>query len=134
MKQQITEIILKYYPEVQAVYLFGTYGTVNERHESDVDIALLLPHNSRIGNLQLAKSDCRFELEELLEKEVDLLNVRKLSTVFQKEVVMNGDLIYSRNRHVVDEFEMLTLSYYQKLNEERAGILEEIRKTGKILS
>ena len=94
---------------------------------------MLLPHNSRIGNLQLAKSGCRFELEELLEK-VDLLNVRKLSTVFQKEVVMNGHLIYSRTRHVVDEFEMLTLSYYQKLNEERAEILEEIQKTRKILS
>ena len=134
MTVKIVETILKYYPETQAVCLFGTYGTFAERPESDVDIALLLPHNSRIGNLQLAKSDCRFELEELLEKEVDLLNVRKLSTVFQKEVVMNGSLIYSRTRHVVDEFEMLTLSYYQKLNEERAEILEEIQKTRKILS
>lgn len=134
MTAKIVETILKYCPETQAVYLFGTYGTVDERPESDVDIALLLPHNSRIGNLQLAKSDCRFELEELLEKEVDLLNVRKLSTVFQKEVVMNGNLIYSRNRHVIDEFEMLTLSYYQKLNGERAEILEEIQKTRKILS
>lgn len=134
MTAKIVETILKYCPETQAVYLFGTYGTFAERPESDVDIALLLPHNSRIGNLQLAKSDCRFELEELLEKEVDLLNVRKLSTVFQKEVVMNGHLIYGRTRHVVDEFEMLTLSYYQKLNEERAEILDEIRKTRKILS
>ena len=134
MRQQITETVLKHFPEVQAVYLFGTYGTTDERTDSDVDIALLLPHNSSFDNLQLAKSDCRFELEGLFEKKVDLLNVRKLSTVFQNEVVRKGDLIYTRNRHVVDEFEMLTMSYYQKLNEERAGILEEIRKTRKILS
>ncbi len=134
MKQQITETVLKHFPEVQAVYLFGTYGTGDQRPESDADIALLLPHSSRIGNLQLARSDCRFDLEELLEKEVDLLNLRELSTVFQKEVVMNGRLIYCRNRYAVDEFEMLTLSFYQKLNEERAGILVAIQKTGKILT
>ena len=134
MKHQITETVLKFFPEVEAIYIFGTYGTGDERTDSDVDIALLLPHKSRNGNLELARSNCRFELEQLLEKEVDLLNVRKLSTVFQKEVVMKGDLIYTRNRYVVDEFEMLTQSYYQKLNEERAGILEEIRKTRKILS
>ena len=134
MKHQITDIILKHFPEAQAIYLFGSYGTGDEQTDSDVDIALLLPHKSRNGNLELARSNCRFELEQLLEKEVDLLNVRKLSTVFQKEVVMNGLLIYSRSQTMVDEFEMLTLSYYQKLNEERAGILEEIRKTQRILS
>jgi len=31
----------------------------------------------------------------------------------------------------VDEFEMLTLSYYQKLNQERAGILEKFAKSGR---
>jgi len=102
--------------------------------DSDVDFALLLPHRSRNGNLELAGSDCRNELEQLLKKDVDLLNLRKLSTVFQKEVVFNGRLIYCGNRYAVDEFEMLTLSYDQKLNEERAGILAEIQKTGKILT
>ncbi len=134
MTKKIIETILKYYPETQAVYLFGTYGTVAERPESDVDLALLLPCGSTAGNVQLAESDCRSELEKLLEKEVDLLSVRKLSTVFQKEIVMNGRLIFCGNRYAVDEFEMLTISYYQKLNEERVEILEEIQKTRTILS
>ncbi len=134
MTTKIIETILKYYPETQAVYLFGTYGTADERADSDVDIALLLSHGSPEGNLQLAGSRCRFKLEEILEKELDLLSLRKLSTVFQKEVVMNGRLIYCGNRYAVDEFEMLTLSSYQKLNEERAGILAVIQKTRKILT
>lgn len=133
MTTKIVETILQYYPETQAIYLFGTYGTADERAESDVDIALLLPPRGREGNLQLAGSDCRFRLQELLDKEVDLLSLRMLSTVFQKEVVMNGRLIYCGDRYAVDEFEMLTLSSYQKLNEERAAILAAIQKTGTIL-
>jgi len=34
---------------------------------------------------------------------------------------------------VVDCFEMTVMSFYQKLNEERAGILQEILQSGKIL-
>ncbi|MCJ7817700.1 MAG: helix-hairpin-helix domain-containing protein [Candidatus Thorarchaeota archaeon] len=42
-----------------------------------------------------------------------------------------GRLILSNDKRAVAEFEMLTLSYYQKLNEERSGILQEFYKTGK---
>ena len=134
MTMKIIRIILKHYPKTQAVYLFGSYETDFERSDSDIDLALLLPHGSREGNLQLAGSDCRFELEEMLGKEVDLLNLRMLSTVFQKEVIMTGKLIHCAERYAVDEFEMLTMSSYQKLNEERAEILALIGKTGRILT
>lgn len=46
----------------------------------------------------------------------------------QKEII-GGRLIYSPDRQTVDEFEMLVLSYYQKLNEERKDILESFRRT-----
>ena len=46
----------------------------------------------------------------------------------QKEII-GGRLIYSPDHLAVDEFEMLVLSYYQKLNEERKDILESFRKT-----
>ena len=39
----IVRIVLEHYPEAQATYLFGTYGTVDEWPDSDVDIAVLLP-------------------------------------------------------------------------------------------
>jgi uncharacterized protein len=46
----------------------------------------------------------------------------------QKEII-SGDLIFRANRFAVDEFEMLVLSQYQRLNQERADILESFRKT-----
>ncbi|MGB3218855.1 MAG: hypothetical protein WBD79_15760, partial [Anaerolineae bacterium] len=62
---------------------------------------------------------------------VDLVNGREVSTVFQKEIIRSGRRIYTADDNAVAEFEMLTLSYYQKLNEERAAILQVFRETGK---
>ena len=39
----IVRTVLRHYPDTQAIYLFGSYGTENEWPDSDVDIALLLP-------------------------------------------------------------------------------------------
>ena len=131
---EIIRIILEHYPNTQAIYPFGSHGTAYEREDSDVDIAILLPHQEakEIGSLTL--SDLRFDLEDLLEKEIDLINLRQVSAVFQKEIIMSERRIYCANQYATEEFEMLTISYYQKLNEERAGIIEDILKTGRILA
>ncbi|MEI8033379.1 MAG: nucleotidyltransferase domain-containing protein [Chlorobiaceae bacterium] len=75
----ITGTILKHYPETAAVYLFGSCFTENERKDSDVDLARLLPPSSPVRNLQLALGECRGELAQLLGKEVDLLNLSSFS-------------------------------------------------------
>ena len=127
----INKIVLGYYPTVQGIYLFGSYGTENEWPDSDIDLALLLPPKQAEKEKSLGWSQCRFDLEDALSKDVDLLNARQVSTVFQKEIIFGGSLIYCANQYAVDEFEMLTISYYQKLNEERREILEEFYKTGR---
>ena len=131
---KITKSILKYHPAAQAIYLFGSHGTKDEREDSDVDIAILLPHQEAKEIDSLALSDLRFDLEDLFQKEVDLINLRQVSTVFQKEIIMSEGRIYCANQYAADEFEMLTISFYQKLNEERAGIIEDILKTGRVLA
>lgn len=79
----------------------------------------------------LAMSDLRFGLETELNKTVDIVNLRLVSTVFQKEVVTSGRLIYGGDTYAVDEFEMLVLSFYQKLNEERAEIMRAALSDGR---
>jgi predicted nucleotidyltransferase len=128
MEAIIIETILFYYPMVQGIYLFGSFGAGEERPDSDLDIALLLPPDLAKSEKNLLLSECRFALEEALHREVDLLNARQVSTVMQKEII-SGRLIYSPDPQAVDEFEMLVLSYYQKLNEERKEILESFLKT-----
>jgi len=124
-------IIKDIYPSLQGIYLFGSFQTVREWPDSDVDIAILFPHEIAKKETNLVFSDCRIKLEDSLGKEVDLINVRLVSTVFQFQIITTGRLILCSDKRAVAEFEMLTLSYYQKLNEERSGILQEFYKTGK---
>lgn len=126
----IIGIVSRYYPEAQAIYLYGSFGTDTEWPDSDADIAVLLPEESfaAAGNLML--NDCARELERVLRRDVDLVNLRQVSTVLQMQIIF-GRLIACADRYAVDEFEMLTLSLYGKLNEERAAILEAFAQTGK---
>ena len=123
--------VLKHYPEAQAIYLFGSYGAENEWPDSDVDIALLLPPVKAKAIGSLALSPLWLELEQALGKSVDLINARQVSTVFQKEIIMADRRIYCGDLYAADEFEMLVLSFYQKLNEERAEVLAEGLRSGR---
>ncbi len=115
--------LLRHHPDTQAVYLFGSHGTENEWPDSDLDIA------KQTGSL--AMSNLRFELKNKLKKTVDLINLRQVSTVLQKEIISTGQRIATQNKHAAEEFEMLMISFYQKLNEERREILAEFVRTGR---
>lgn len=127
----IVRIVLEHYPEVQAIYLFGTYGTPDEWPDSDVDIAVLLPHEQARQQPQLMLTPCHYALADALGRNVDLLNAREVSTVFQKEIVESGRPLYCADGDALTEFELLTLSHYQKLNEERKAIIESFHETGR---
>lgn len=131
MKEAIIRTVLKSHPDTQAVYLFGSYGTADEWPDSDVDIALLLPPAKAKTTGSMAMSELHFELEALLKKRVDLINIRQVSTVFQKEIIFADRRIYTGDEYAAEEFEMLTLSFYQKLNEERREIMDEFWRTGR---
>lgn len=128
---EMIRIALEHFPKTQAIYLFGSYGTDQEWPESDVDIAVLLPPEEAKEVGSLVMSDLRFALESLLKKDVDLINLRRVPTVLQKEVIAADCRIYEGDRHAAEEFEMLTLSYYQKLNEERAEIVKSALSSGR---
>ena len=131
-QEDIIRIILEHYPESQAVYLFGSSSTEDERPDSDLDIGLLLPPlQAKEIEVFTAMDPCSQALAYWSHKDVDLINLRRVSTVFQKEITTTGRLLYCADRYATDEFEMLVLSYYQKLDEERREILEAFSRTGR---
>ena len=79
----------------------------------------------------MGMSDACTDLRRLLGKDVDLINVHDVPTVFQKEIVVSGRRIFSYDDVVSDEFEIRVLSSYQKLNEERAEVLADGLATGR---
>lgn len=128
----IVQTILRRYPDTQAIYLFGSWGTGDEWPHSDVDIAVLLP-------VRTAKNvDCEQWLElaseigqALRREKVDLINLRQVNTVFQKEIIAAERRIFCADEAAADQFEMLTLSLYQQLQEERKEIIEDAVASGR---
>ena len=131
---EIVSSILGFHSDTQAVYLFGSYGTEYVRPDSDVDIALLLPHarSKELGSLAL--DPCVSALADLFNRPMDLINLRSVDTVFQIRIIETGRLLYGDGAPETSRFEMLTLSFYQKLNEERADIIEDIIRTGRVFA
>ena len=129
----VISAVLNFYPETEAIYVFGSYPAGGADAGSDLDLAILLPTDTAKRNRDIAFSDCRFALEDALSRNVDVINLRMVNTVFQCEIIGYGCLIYLKDQYVVDEFEMNVISAYQKLNEERADILKDILQTGSIV-
>jgi predicted nucleotidyltransferase len=121
------------FPRAQAVYLYGSAASaeLDATGRSDVDIAVLLPHDQARAEGSLAMSEVRFELEKALGRGVDLVNARAAPIVLQKEIVAGGTCLFTADSSRVAEYEMLVLSLYGKLNEERRAILEEFYDSGK---
>lgn len=129
--EKLIQLVLEAWPDTQAIYLFGSWNTEYERPESDVDIAVLLPAAQAKKAGFLGLSDLHLALQTAVGREVDLINLRQAPTVLQKEVVLTGRRIFCVPGTIVDEFELLVLALYQKLNEERTGILAEGLKSGR---
>ena len=133
IEDKIVQTVRSFYPEIQAIYLFGSYGTEYEQVDSDVDIALLFsPREAkRIGILTLGR--CWSALADVTDRSVDLINLRLVNTLFQHEIIQQGRILFEADGSGVGIFEMLTLSFYQKLNEERKEIIEEVIQSKRVL-
>ena len=128
----IVHPILAAYPDVQAVYLYGTWGTADQRPDSDLDVAVLLPPEvaRAIGSSAWHGLVAEVVLAAKVER-ADVVNVRTASVILRKEVVAADRCIYCAAENAAAEFEMLTLSMYQKFNDERRGIVESGLSTGR---
>ena len=103
------------------IYVFGSYAKNKERKNSDIDLAFL--SEKEIDEYQLFL--LAQKLADKVGKEVDLIDIKKASTVFKTQVIQ-GELIYNNDNYKKLSFELKTLREYAKLNEERKEILDRI--------
>lgn len=114
---QLIEALEAFKPAV--IYLFGSFGTPSQHPGSDIDIAFL-------PTLATDPVECfriAGQLSERFGRQVDLVNLTQASTVFAKEVLRTGTPIASISPALQQQFEMLTLADYARLNEERQAVL-----------
>ncbi|QSO47405.1 type VII toxin-antitoxin system MntA family adenylyltransferase antitoxin [Alicyclobacillus mengziensis] len=111
-----------------AVYLFGSAVRGNLREDSDIDLAFLTDEKlSGYEQFRLAQ-----EAAERLNREVDLINLGTIETVFRAQIVATGVLVVNRDLHRVAEFQIRAFKEYALLNEERALILNRIHDRGSL--
>lgn len=116
--------------EPYVIYLFGSAVNGIFRSDSDIDIAYLSDKDISGYDLFMISQ----ELADLLKRDVDLIDLRKASTVFKAQVVGTKKIIYCNDDLRRMNFEMYALKDYAKLNEERAEIIDKILKRGRIYS
>lgn len=119
-EKDIIKIIEKNIKNVGIIYIFGSYAEGTERGKSDVDIAFYSLENYSEYEIFLLAQKISAEIK----KEVDLVQLKKSSTVFQKEVVSKGIVIFEKDHIEREKFENIVLKKYMRLNEERKKILE----------
>lgn len=115
-------------PNLIALYRFGSQAQGTATPTSDVDLAVL----ARQALSPTALFDLEQRLATLLHKDVDLVDLRSASTVLRMQVVSTGECLVSTNEGNREEFEARVLSAYARLNEERRGILEDVRTRGSV--
>lgn len=126
---QIIQTILAEFPATQGIYLYGSFATGEQNAESDVDLAILLPHVSANKAGTLYFSSLHTRLSRLLQRDLDLINLRLAPTILGNQIVSTGTRIFCEDVSACDDFDALNLSYYQKLNQERADILADFLRT-----
>lgn len=110
------------------MYLFGSASKNQLKPESDIDIAFL-------SFSDIDEYTCFMkaqELEEIFKRDVDLIDLKKTSTVFKVQIIGTSSLIYCNDYVKRAYFEMRALKEYALLNEERAEIIKNIQKGDKI--
>lgn len=120
----------RHLPGWQALWLFGSCARGDALPGSDVDLAVLCP--DVIGKPAL--ETCRRALEANLHRDVDLIDLRAQPATFQNEILSGAVRLGAPSPLAADQFETLTLSLWQKLNEERRGILADVLESGRVFA
>ena len=113
---------------VLGIYLFGSRSLGSQHADSDIDLALLSKHKlPETTTWALAQT-----LAVKYSRDVDLIDLHQASTVMRMQVISKGQRIYCSKEQSCERFEDFVFSDYARLNEERAGILEDIGQRGAV--
>ena len=128
LRRDIVRVLRAGVPGLQLALLFGSHARGDATPASDVDVAFL---SSEAAAPTLVR-DVRLELERATGSDVHLIDLRAASTVFQHEITQGGEVLHSVGGAEVEGFLDFALRDYVRLNEERAGILRDIRERGRV--
>ncbi len=114
--------------DVQAIYRYGSAGSVFERPDSDIDIAILANGVVPFKDMVVLTT----ALRAATERDIDLNDMKKLPVTLRIQIILKGNRIFCQDQITAETYDTHTLSDYVRLNEERQYILKDIQQRGQI--
>lgn len=114
-------------PNLLAIYAFGSRIQHTFRSDSDLDLAVLVGGYIEPLTLWTLSGD----LADIAGCPVDLLDLRAASTVMQYQIISTGERWWAKDSRAA-LFEAFIVSEKIALDTARAGLMSDIRETGKI--
>ena len=119
----VGRIVEEIFPEALGVWIYGSFAHGRARRDSDLDIAILpdrpLDSWERIERAQ--------DVASRVGRQVDLVDLRKVSPVLRFEVVTRGMRVAARDPYAADVMETASLAMFQRLNEGQREHLARIK-------
>lgn len=110
--------------ECEAILLFGSYARNTHNAESDIDLAIKLKKEIQPKELFKIKR----KLEDILEKDVDLIDLENIQDGIRYEILINGITIYVKDELKFELYKLDMYREYLELNESRKAIIDSIKK------
>lgn len=110
------------------IILFGSFAKGTNRIDSDIDLAFFSKEQLSSYERFLLAS----ELAEIAGREVDLVELKQIDTVFTMQIFSQGIPIYIQDENEFTRQKMRAYSMYATLSEQRAGVIESIKERGSV--
>lgn len=110
------------------VILFGSFAQNRLREDSDVDLAYYSSRKLTDYNRFLLSG----ELADLCGRDVDLVDLKEIDTIFAAQIFSTGILLSCQNESEFIKQRMRVYSMYATLNEQRAEIIKNIKNRGSV--
>lgn len=110
--------------ECEAILLFGSYARNTQNAESDIDLAIKLKKEIQPKEL----FEIKRKLEDILEKDVDLIDLENIQDGIRYEILINGITIYVKDELKFELYKLDMYREYLELNESRKAIIDSIKK------
>lgn len=114
-------------PNLLGIYAFGSRISGNANNESDLDVAVLVAGNADPVLLW----EISGHLADIVNCPVDLLDLRRASTVMQYQILMNGERWWAADEKAA-LVECAMLNEKLALDEARAPLLADIQRDGRV--
>lgn len=113
--ETLSEAVRRVLPRAELVFLFGSSGSSGERPESDIDLAVLLGRRLSLRE----RAELAGELEGLLGRAVDLVDLHQADPIVKMQVLRQGRLVHVGDPRALARFQVYVPGEYFDFKIER---------------